>query len=254
MRARGAAFAAGDLRDLQVWQKLAWVDPDVLAADPRARRLVGKGRGFDEHDKASAAGASSSRSCGGWCRPTARPRPSGRRRALDLAVLPSRSCRCCAIRRRTTPRTRRRRCRSRRSGYPEDAALQLSARDRPRTARWFGARPAGVWPSEGSVSDAAAAEVAARRVPLDGQRRGDPGALAVAGAARRRRRAASRTRWRRRPGKSACCSATTPCRTWSASPIRAGAPRPRPPTSCARVREAGRRRRRRTASPTRWCR
>ena len=30
------------LRDLQVWQKLAWVDPDIAAADARVRRLLDK--------------------------------------------------------------------------------------------------------------------------------------------------------------------------------------------------------------------
>ena len=43
--------------------------------------------------------------------------------------------------------------------HPEDAALQLT-RAIAAHRRWFGHDPAGVWPSEGSVSDAAAAEAA----------------------------------------------------------------------------------------------
>src|SRR6185369_8476754 len=45
-----------DLRDLQVWQKLAWIDPLYLDHDPRVRALVAKGRGFSEEDKATLRG------------------------------------------------------------------------------------------------------------------------------------------------------------------------------------------------------
>ena len=45
-------FAVGDIRDLQVWHKLAWVDPFYLETDPRVRGLVQKGRQFEEEDKA----------------------------------------------------------------------------------------------------------------------------------------------------------------------------------------------------------
>jgi Alpha-amylase/alpha-mannosidase len=50
---RGAAarFSADDLRDLQVWHKLAWIDPFYLDRDDRIRGLVAKGRGFSEGDK-----------------------------------------------------------------------------------------------------------------------------------------------------------------------------------------------------------
>src|SRR6476620_5071331 len=50
------AFASGRARDqfldLQVWHKLAWIDPSYLASDPRVRRLIGKGEQFTEDDKA----------------------------------------------------------------------------------------------------------------------------------------------------------------------------------------------------------
>ena len=45
-------FSVDDLRDLQVWQKLAWLDPIYLEGDSRARALVAKDRGFSEDDKA----------------------------------------------------------------------------------------------------------------------------------------------------------------------------------------------------------
>src|SRR5438045_8796153 len=50
---RGAAgrFTADDLRDVQVWHKLAWFDPYYLDRDDRIRGLVAKGRGFSEEDK-----------------------------------------------------------------------------------------------------------------------------------------------------------------------------------------------------------
>src|SRR5712691_2016606 len=38
-------FGADDLRDLQVWHKLAWIDPDYLERDARVRALVAKGHG-----------------------------------------------------------------------------------------------------------------------------------------------------------------------------------------------------------------
>jgi alpha-amylase/alpha-mannosidase (GH57 family) len=50
MERRG--FAEGDLRDLQVWHKLAWMDPDLLATEPRLLALVAKDRNYAETDKA----------------------------------------------------------------------------------------------------------------------------------------------------------------------------------------------------------
>src|SRR3954468_18388336 len=50
-RAVAARFETGDLRDLQVWHKLAWIDPFYLDGDARIQALVAKGRGFTEDDK-----------------------------------------------------------------------------------------------------------------------------------------------------------------------------------------------------------
>src|SRR5438309_7913830 len=48
-RANAAStFTADDLRDLQVWHKLAWIDPSYIESDARVRRLVSKGRDFTE--------------------------------------------------------------------------------------------------------------------------------------------------------------------------------------------------------------
>ena len=46
-----ARWSIADLRDLQVWHKLAWMDPDWLANDARLIGLVEKGRDFSEDDK-----------------------------------------------------------------------------------------------------------------------------------------------------------------------------------------------------------
>ena len=51
VRAAARRFTRDDLRDLQVWQKLAWLDPFYLEEDPRVRGLVAKGRDFTEEDK-----------------------------------------------------------------------------------------------------------------------------------------------------------------------------------------------------------
>src|SRR4051812_20986352 len=49
--AQAAQFSTGDLRDLQVWHKLAWIDPFYFDRDPRVQALVAKGRDFSEEDK-----------------------------------------------------------------------------------------------------------------------------------------------------------------------------------------------------------
>src|SRR4051794_32620216 len=51
-RAAAARFSPDDLRDLQVWHKLAWIDPLYLDRDPRVRSLVEQGREFSEEQKA----------------------------------------------------------------------------------------------------------------------------------------------------------------------------------------------------------
>src|SRR4051812_48836764 len=55
-RAAAKRFTADDLRDLQVWHKLAWIDPFYLDGDARVRALVQKGSGYSEDDKAVLRG------------------------------------------------------------------------------------------------------------------------------------------------------------------------------------------------------
>ena len=51
-RAAARRFTVDDLRDLQVWHKLAWMDPFYLDGDARIRGLVQKGSRYTEDDKA----------------------------------------------------------------------------------------------------------------------------------------------------------------------------------------------------------
>src|SRR5439155_20486161 len=51
-RAAARRFTVDDLRDLQVWHKLTWMDPFYLEDDARIRGLVEKGSRYSEEDKA----------------------------------------------------------------------------------------------------------------------------------------------------------------------------------------------------------
>ena len=150
-----------DFLDLQVWHKLAWVDPFYLDNDARVRRLDrSKQRSFSEADKARAARGGARDSRGASFPNTAQAAERGQ---VELStspfyhpILPL----LCdtdiylqhASRQRAVPRPPFR--------HPEDAAEQL-ARARQCHQRLFGREPAGLWPSEGSVSDEAA-ELAAK--------------------------------------------------------------------------------------------
>ncbi len=46
-----AAVAVDDIRDLQLWTLLAWIDPDEIRANPALCALAERGRGFSEDDK-----------------------------------------------------------------------------------------------------------------------------------------------------------------------------------------------------------
>jgi alpha-amylase/alpha-mannosidase (GH57 family) len=143
-------FTVEDLRDLQVWQKLAWLDPYYLDGDPRARALVEKERHFSEEDKAELRAVELELLNG--VLPAYRERAAAGQ--IEIAsspfyhpILPL----LCDtdIYRRTHPDSRMPRHRFTR---PDDAAEQLE-RAQACHARLFGRRPVGLWPSEGSVSD-----------------------------------------------------------------------------------------------------
>jgi alpha-amylase/alpha-mannosidase (GH57 family) len=151
--ARDAArrFSVDELRDLQVWHKLAWIDPDYLTRDARVQALVAKGRGFTEDDKARL------REVELELLNAVIPeyRAAAARGQIELATSPFYHpilpLLCDTdVYLRTHPDSRMPR---QRFVHPEDATEQL-ARASACHERLFGHRPTGLWPSEGSVSDA----------------------------------------------------------------------------------------------------
>jgi alpha-amylase/alpha-mannosidase (GH57 family) len=149
-RTAAARFTADDLRDLQVWHKLAWIDPLYLDHDPRVRALVAKGRGFSEDDKTTLRTVELellNKVIPEYRAAVARGQIEVSASPFYHPILPL----LCdtEVYRRTHPDARLPRERFKR---PADAALQL---DRASTyhERLFGRRPVGLWPSEGSVSD-----------------------------------------------------------------------------------------------------
>jgi alpha-amylase/alpha-mannosidase (GH57 family) len=156
LRAVVARFGAEEMRDLQVLAKLAWFDLEWQRDDPEVRRLILKGRDYTDDDKRRLA---------------------EREQALLSAIVP--------VYRRGADEGRLELSASpyyhpilpllcdtnahqeahpgayvpRRYRHPEDAAEQIQ-RAIARHASVFGRPPAGMWPSEGSVSEEAVTEIA----------------------------------------------------------------------------------------------
>jgi alpha-amylase/alpha-mannosidase (GH57 family) len=147
---RAAPYTVDDLRDLQVWHKLAWVDPFYLDTDARVQRLVAKDRGFTEDDKRVLREVELeilNRVIPEYRDGVARGQIEVSASPFYHPILPL----LCDtdVYLRTHPESRP----SRRFEHPEDAAEQLQ-RAADYHASVFGRRPEGLWPSEGSVSDA----------------------------------------------------------------------------------------------------
>ena len=157
-RTQATQFSSVDIRDLQVWHKLVWLDPYYLDGDSRVRMLVEKGRAFTEDDKATLRGVELELL--GKVIPEYRDAAARGQVELSTSPLyhPILPLLCDTdIFLRTHPQSRMPRERFR---YPEDATAQLG-RAVAYHERLFGRRPDGVWPSEGSVSDAMVPLVAA---------------------------------------------------------------------------------------------
>ncbi|HEV2425684.1 MAG TPA: glycoside hydrolase family 57 protein [Terriglobia bacterium] len=144
------AFSDGELRDLQVLSQLAWFDELWLESDAEIRRLVAKGRGFSQDDKALV-----------------------RRKELQLIhavleehrvaqdegrveistspfyhpILPLLCDNAVALQSHPAVPLPYQRFR-----HPEDAVAQLRAA-RELYRQVFGREPRGFWPSEGSLSE-----------------------------------------------------------------------------------------------------
>jgi alpha-amylase/alpha-mannosidase (GH57 family) len=157
-RAVARRFTSDDLRDLQVWHKLAWIDPEYHDRDERVRRLVAQGRDFTEEDKAVLREVELE--ILNRVIPTYRELGATGRVELSTSPFyhPILPLLCDTdVYLRTHPDSRMPR---QRFSHPEDAAEQL-ARAAAYHERLFGRRPSGLWPSEGSVSDAMVPLVAA---------------------------------------------------------------------------------------------
>ena len=150
-RSQSSHFSVDDLRDLQVWHKLAWIDPLYVAEDARVAALIGKDRGYTEEDKLILRAVELEL----LGRVIPEYRAALERGQVELSsspffhpILPL----LCDtdVYLRTHPHSRMPREPFR---HPEDAAEQL-ARALSYHERLFGQRPQGLWPSEGSVSDA----------------------------------------------------------------------------------------------------
>ncbi len=144
-------FGPAGLRDLQVLSQLAWFDEIFLEHDPDVRALVAKGRGYSLEDQA-LMGRKQQEICGLVVPAYRRLAASGQ---VELSITPfyhpilpllcDSSIASVAQPGASLPR---------RFSYPEDAAHQIrTALDYARDH--LGAVPAGMWPSEGSVSDQA---------------------------------------------------------------------------------------------------
>ena len=150
-RGQSSSFSTDDLRDLQVWHKLVWMDPMFVAEDSRLQRLIVKGRDFSEDDKQTLRQAELEL----LRRVVPEYREAAARGQVELSTSPFYHpilpLLCDTdVYRRTHPDSRMPREPFR---HPEDAAEQLS-RAVSYHEKLFGSRPQGLWPSEGSVSDA----------------------------------------------------------------------------------------------------
>ena len=147
-------FTARDWRDLQVLSQLAWMEESWLETDEVVSGLASKGRDFSERDKEALKAKQVELM--GLVLPAYRE--AAQRGQIEISTTPFYHpilpLLCDSdIARVASPATPLPRRAYRR---PEDAREQLR-RAREYHERVFGSTPAGLWPSEGSVSDQALA-------------------------------------------------------------------------------------------------
>ncbi|MBI3473306.1 MAG: glycoside hydrolase [Candidatus Solibacter usitatus] len=144
-------FGPRALRDLQVLSQVAWFDEEFLTGDPGVRALVEKGRDFTSEDQALAG--RKQREIMGLVLPAYRRLAAAGQIEISttpyyhpiLPLLCDSDIAGVSRPGATLPSRFR---------HPEDARRQLEmARD--FISQDLGAAPAGLWPSEGSVSDEA---------------------------------------------------------------------------------------------------
>jgi alpha-amylase/alpha-mannosidase (GH57 family) len=147
-----ARFSTRDWRDLQLLSQLAWMDEEYLAKDPVIKALSAKGKDFTEEDKAAL------REKQHELLNSVLPeyRKASERGQIEISTTPyyhpilpllcDSDIARVANERTPLPHPAFR--------HPEDAREHLR-RARELHDRVFGKPPAGLWPSEGSVSDQA---------------------------------------------------------------------------------------------------
>jgi alpha-amylase/alpha-mannosidase (GH57 family) len=145
-------FTARDWRDLQFLSQLAWMEESWFAKDEIVSRLSSKGKDYTEKDKDSLK--KKQLELLGMVLPAYRE--AAQRGQIELSTTPFYHpilpLICDSdIARVSSPGTPLPR---RAYRHPEDAREQLR-RARDYHERVFGSKPAGLWPSEGSVSDQA---------------------------------------------------------------------------------------------------
>jgi alpha-amylase/alpha-mannosidase (GH57 family) len=161
-----ALFGPQDFRDLQMWSQLAWFDEEFREHDEEVRDWVRRGRNFTPADQARMG--AKQREIVAQVTPEYRKLAASGQIEISTTpyyhpILPLVCDSAIAgVSHPGVPLPPRFR-------YPGDARKQL-AMAREFTAQTFGTAPAGLWPSEGSVSDEAfsiAAELGYRWAATD---------------------------------------------------------------------------------------
>jgi alpha-amylase/alpha-mannosidase (GH57 family) len=142
-------FGAQEYRDLQVLSQLAWFDEEFLDKDEDVKALAAKGRNYSLDDQA-LMGRKQTEICGYVIPQYRKLAASGQ---IEISTTPFYhpilplicDSNIGAVSHPRLPLPPR-------FSYPEDARLQLRMA-REYVKKTFGVAPAGLWPSEGSVSD-----------------------------------------------------------------------------------------------------
>jgi alpha-amylase/alpha-mannosidase (GH57 family) len=151
-RRQPETFTTEDLRDLQVWHKLVWMDPDWRERDQRLGDLLAKGRNYSEEDKATLHAVELELI--GSVVPAYKAAAETGRVELSTSPFyhPILPLLCDSdVHFRAHPQSE---LPPKLFTYPDDARVQLTRAIEFHTGM-FGSRPRGVWPSEGAVSDEA---------------------------------------------------------------------------------------------------
>jgi alpha-amylase/alpha-mannosidase (GH57 family) len=142
-------FGAQEFRDLQMWSQLAWFDEDLQESDPEVKSWIVRGRNFTLADQ-RRMGEKQSEIVGLVMPEYRKLAASGQ---IEISTTPYYhpilpllcDSDIASVSHPGVPLPPRFR-------YPGDASCQLE-RAREYCERHLGAKPAGLWPSEGSVSD-----------------------------------------------------------------------------------------------------